>query len=118
MAAGHLASLFNFALLATLHQFHFDPVGGASGQANNDAVAALAGIPLEDLKLAEWHNSIMRPCHYLAVDRANHCIVLSIRQVVPIGLQNSSNARWCFLGMAVHLWEREYGISLSRVSTS
>lgn len=29
--------------------------------------------------MAEWHNSIGRPCHYVAVDRANHSIVLSIR---------------------------------------
>ena len=62
-----------------LHQISFNPVGGASGEANNEAVANLAGIPLEDIKLAEWHNSISRPCQYLAVDRANRCIVLSIR---------------------------------------
>lgn len=64
-----------------LHQISFNPVGGASGEANNEAVANLAGIPLEDIKLAEWHNSISRPCHYLAVDRAHHCIVLSIRYI-------------------------------------
>ena len=62
-----------------LQQFTFNAVGGASGEANNQAVATLAGIPPEDIKLAEWHNSVMRPCHYIAVDRANHCIVLSIR---------------------------------------
>lgn len=79
MAAGHLASLLDFALLQTVHQLRFDPVGGASSEANNQAVAALAGIPVEDIKLAEWHNSVMRPCHYLAVDRAHGCLVLSIR---------------------------------------
>lgn len=66
-------------MFVQLHQLNFNPVGGASGEANNEAVAALAGIPVEDIRLAEWHNSVMRPCHYLAVDRSNHCIVLSIR---------------------------------------
>lgn len=65
------------------HAFHvdrsFDAAGGASADANNEAVAALAGVRAEDIIMAEWHNSIGRPCHYVAVDRANHCIVLSIR---------------------------------------
>lgn len=59
----------------------FDAAGGASGDANNEAVAALAGVRPQDIIMAEWHTSIMRPCHYAAVDRANHCIVLSIRCV-------------------------------------
>ncbi len=29
--------------------------------------------------MAEWNNSIGRPCHYVCVDRAHHCLVLSIR---------------------------------------
>jgi len=62
-----------------LHQLNFNPVGGASGEANNEAVAALAGIPVEDIRLAEWNNSVMRPCHFVAVDRTHHCIVVAIR---------------------------------------
>lgn len=57
----------------------FNAAGGASGQANNEAVAALTGVPLEDLIMAEWHNSIMRPCHYLALHRSYNVLVLAIR---------------------------------------
>ena len=57
----------------------FDAAGGASGDANNEAVAALAGVRADDIIMAEWHTSIARPCHYVAVDHANHSIVLSIR---------------------------------------
>ena len=57
----------------------FDPASGASAEANNCAVAALAGLSQEDLLMAEWNNSIGRPCHYVCVDRAHHCLVLSIR---------------------------------------
>lgn len=58
----------------------FDAVGGASPEANNEAVAALAGLhPSTDLLLAEWRNSPYRPCHYVAIDRANQCVVLAIR---------------------------------------
>ena len=57
----------------------FDVAGGASAEANNQAVAALTGVEPHDLLFAEWRSSVMRPCHYVAVDRANQCIVLSIR---------------------------------------
>ena len=43
------------------------------------ALTLHAGLWLQ----AEWHNSIMRPCHYVAVDRANRSIVLAIRFAVP-----------------------------------
>ena len=29
--------------------------------------------------MADWHSSLSRPCHYVAVDRANQAIILSIR---------------------------------------
>lgn len=57
----------------------FDAVGGVSAEANNESVAALAGIAVEDILLAEWRNSPYRPCHYVAIDQANQCIVVSIR---------------------------------------
>lgn len=85
MQAGHLASVFNFALMHTLHQISFDPASGASAEANNCAVAALAGLSQEDLLMAEWNNSIGRPCHYVCVDRAHHCLVLSIRGSLEVG---------------------------------
>jgi len=31
------------------------------------------------LLMAEWNNSVGRPCHYVAADLANHCIVVAIR---------------------------------------
>ena len=33
------------------------------------------------LLMAEWNNSVGRPCHYVAADLANHCIVVAIRCV-------------------------------------
>ena len=54
-------------------------MGGVSVEANNEAVAGLAGIATGDLLLSEWTNSPYRPCHYVAIDRANQCVVLSIR---------------------------------------
>jgi len=57
----------------------FDAVGGVSVEANNESVAALAGISPEDIVMAEWRNSPYRPCHYVAIDQANQCIVISIR---------------------------------------
>lgn len=44
MAAGHVSSLTNFLLMKTVTQIHFDPAGGVSAEANNEAVAAMAGI--------------------------------------------------------------------------
>ena len=62
-----------------VHNLSFNAAGGASGEANNEAIAALAGIPSGCLIMSEWHGSVLRPCHYVAVDRANQTIVLSIR---------------------------------------
>lgn len=57
----------------------FDAAGGASGAANNQALHLLAGVRPEDVIMADWHSSLSRPCHYVAVDRANQAVVLSIR---------------------------------------
>ncbi len=57
----------------------FDAAGGASAEANNLAVAQLAGLDPTDVIMGEWSNSVMRPCHYIAADKANHCIILAIR---------------------------------------
>ena len=63
-------------------QCRFDAAGGASAEANNLAVAQLAGLDPSDVIMGEWSSSVLRPCHYVAADRANHCIVLAIRYSV------------------------------------
>eukprot|EP00887_Chlorella_sp_A99_P004794 scaffold4.g4794.t1 len=70
-----------------LQPLQFDAVGGVSAEANNEAVAALAGLDPADILQAgasEWRNSPFRPCYYLAADRANEVIVLSIRQALAL----------------------------------
>ena len=62
-----------------VHQFDFCAAGGASGEANNEAVSKLAGVRPEHLIMAEWNNSVGRPCHYICADLANRCLVLAIR---------------------------------------
>ena len=81
----------------------FNAAGGASGEANNAAAALLAEVPLEDLLMAEWHNSIMRPCHYLALDRRRKRLVLSIRCVpaaphYPLDLASAQSLQSCEAG--------------------
>jgi hypothetical protein len=69
---------------AQVHQFDFCAAGGASGEANNEAVLNLAGVRPGHLLMAEWNNSVGRPCHYVAADLANGCLVLAIRcRVAP-----------------------------------
>lgn len=62
-----------------VHQFDFYAAGGASGEANNEAVSNLAGVRPGHLLMAEWNNSVGRPCHYVAADLANHFIVVAVR---------------------------------------
>ncbi|KFM27528.1 Sn1-specific diacylglycerol lipase beta [Auxenochlorella protothecoides] len=85
MAAGHISTVTGYIKLKTLAPFTFDAVGGVSVEANNDSVAELTGIDPGDILLAEWSNSTYRPCHYVAVDRANRCLVLSIRGSLEVG---------------------------------
>ena len=86
----------SWALLAhaQVHQFDFCAAGGASGEANNEAVLNLAGVRPGHLLMAEWHNSVGRPCHYVAADLANGCLVLAIRcqfRLLPAAYCNVSN---------------------------
>jgi hypothetical protein len=60
-------------------------VGGASAEANDAAVAALAGVAPADLLAAHWRNSPYRPCHYVAIDRAAGCVVVSVRGSLEVG---------------------------------
>ncbi len=62
-----------------VHRLDFSAAGGASGEANNAAVLELTGLRPGSLIMAEWANSVSRPCHYLAVDHEKQRIVLSIR---------------------------------------
>ncbi|PSC76092.1 Sn1-specific diacylglycerol lipase beta [Micractinium conductrix] len=84
-AAGMMGSVGDYIRLQTIQPLTFDAVGGVSVEANNESVAALAGIPPEDILMAEWRNSPYRPCHYVALDRANQCIVISVRGSLQVG---------------------------------
>lgn len=77
----------SYIKLQTLQPLTFDAVGGVSAEANNEAVAALAGLDLGggDLIMAEWRNSPYRPCHYVAIDRANGVVVLAVRGSLQVG---------------------------------
>ncbi|CAD7695956.1 unnamed protein product [Ostreobium quekettii] len=77
--AGHLQSVEKMVMMRTVHNTYFDPVSGASAEANNQAVAALVGVREEDILHAEWENTEFRPCHYVAIDRAQKVLVLAIR---------------------------------------
>lgn len=56
-----------------------------SHEANNEAICALTGVEDEDIFVANWRNSPYRPCYYVAADKANKCIVISIRGSLEIG---------------------------------
>ncbi|KAG7675249.1 hypothetical protein Ndes2437A_g00453 [Nannochloris sp. 'desiccata'] len=85
MAAGHITSVTSYIKLQTVQPLTFNAVAGASVEANNEAVAALAGIAPEDILLSHWRNYPFRPCHYVAIDRVNKCVVISIRGTLEIG---------------------------------
>ncbi|KAL4425884.1 hypothetical protein ABPG75_009900 [Micractinium tetrahymenae] len=84
-AAGMMSTVADYIKLQTIQPLTFDAVGGVSVESNNESVAALAGIAVEDILLAEWRNSPYRPCHYVAIDQANQCIVVSIRGSLQLG---------------------------------
>ncbi|GAX82802.1 hypothetical protein CEUSTIGMA_g10228.t1 [Chlamydomonas eustigma] len=84
LAAGHMSSISSLFKMVSSSAF-FDPVTGASVEANNEAIEALTGIPKEDIFKAEWRNTVFRPCHFLAVDRKNKRLVLSIRGSLELG---------------------------------
>ena len=85
MAAGHITSVASYIKLQTVQPLSFNAVAGASIEANNEAVAALAGVNPSDILLSHWRNSSFRPCHYVAIDRINRCVVVSIRGTLEVG---------------------------------
>ncbi|GFR52636.1 hypothetical protein Agub_g15227, partial [Astrephomene gubernaculifera] len=78
MAAGHLTSLTKLLTMFG-SSAHFNPITGASAEANLEAIHLFTGIPVEDVVMAEWRSSVFRPCHYLAVDRRRRRLVLAVR---------------------------------------
>lgn len=78
MSTPHVGGVKAVAALQ-VHRLDFSAAGGASGEANNAAVLELTGLRPGSLIMAEWANSVSRPCHYLAVDHEKRRIVLSIR---------------------------------------
>lgn len=85
MQAGHIKSVSSYIRLHTLQPLRFDVVGGVSQEANNEAISELTGIPAGEIKQSNWRNSPFRPCYYVAVDRSNSCIVISIRGSLELG---------------------------------
>jgi hypothetical protein len=85
MQAGHISSITSYIRLQTLQPLTFDAVAGVSIEANNEAVAALTGIPIDNILMSHWRSSPYRPCHYVAIDDAARCIVLSVRGSLEIG---------------------------------
>ncbi|GMH33064.1 hypothetical protein BSKO_00898 [Bryopsis sp. KO-2023] len=83
--AGHMESVDAVVMLHTVHNKYFDPVTGASGEANRKAVCALADIEEEDVLMAEWGNSQYRPCHYVAIDRKRRRVMVVIRGSLETG---------------------------------
>ncbi len=60
-------------------------MGGVSSEANDEAVAEMTGVAPSDILASEWRNSPLRPCHYVAIDRANQCVVLTVRWELVVG---------------------------------
>lgn len=85
MQAGHISSVSAYVRLHTLQPFSFDAVAGASEESNNEAISSLTGTLVEDILEASWKNSPYRPCHYVAIDRAARCVVVSIRGSLEVG---------------------------------
>lgn len=59
-AEGLMGSVADFVRLQTLQPLSFDAVGGVSAEANNESVAALAGLDPADILMSEWRNSVWR----------------------------------------------------------
>lgn len=85
MQAGHIKDISSYIRLHTLQPLRFDAVGGVSQEANNEAISELTGIPVEHIVQSNWRNSPFRPCYYVAVDAAHHCVVISIRGSLELG---------------------------------
>ena len=65
--------------------FSFDPVAGASIDANLEAVRQYTGFKKEDIIMSDWSNREFQPCHFIAVDTNRQRIVLAIRGSMQIG---------------------------------
>ena len=63
----------------------FDPVAGASIEANLEAVRQITGFEKEDIIMSDWSNREFQPCHFLAKDAQHQSIVLAIRGSMEMG---------------------------------
>lgn len=96
MIAGHLTSFGKLLGMAAMSGY-FDPIAGASGEANNEAVHLLTGVPPEVRRLATaacgrtpWHASVALS-HELQEERHKMAFI-------PICCHGPSN--WCLLPFA------------------
>jgi hypothetical protein len=58
--AGGLSSVFAYIHMQTVQRSYYDMISGSSVDANNQAAATVAGIPVHDILHAEWRNSTYR----------------------------------------------------------
>lgn len=58
--AGGLSSVFAYVHMQTVQRSYYDMISGSSVDANNQAAAMLARIPVRDILLSEWRNSTYR----------------------------------------------------------
>eukprot|EP00210_Caulerpa_lentillifera_P007102 g6795.t1 len=85
MAAGHLDTLEAFVTMHAVHSQHFNPVTGASVDANIKAVCDYTGYCKEDIVMSDWTNREYKPCHFIAKDHQQKRIVLAIRGSMEMG---------------------------------
>lgn len=83
MADGHVSSVSSYIKLQTVQPLRFDVVGGASQQANEEAIRKLTGV--EEILQSNFRNGPFRPCYYVAIDKSNACIVVAVRGSLQVG---------------------------------
>jgi hypothetical protein len=57
---GGMSSIARYLHMQTVQRSTFDIIGGVSSEANTLAFCAVAGVPIEDVVLAEWQNTTYR----------------------------------------------------------
>uniref|UniRef100_A0A7R9V5P0 Uncharacterized protein n=1 Tax=Chlamydomonas euryale TaxID=1486919 RepID=A0A7R9V5P0_9CHLO len=69
-------------------------VDGVPEQTRELAVEKFTGVPRTDMQRAVWRSQVLKPAHYLAVDRAAKKVIVCVRCVLlrPASLPNTSPA--------------------------
>lgn len=76
-------------------------MGGVSVEANNEAVAALAGLKPDDILWAAWRNAAMRPCEAcLSSFIASTCWGMAFHVAQKETRGTAILHRWNFLAIA------------------